>query len=148
METDTTTFYDNSVEEECLNTPDCLVLEIYANHEIYEERRKVYVLYDVNERKFILRGKQDEYSDFNFKCKNTSELADFICLIFDKRSYLEVAIYNYKNLPWTSEEITFDYFYNEFDDYFDTIYTNDDFPLKAKKIRHILKMLKNIYNDY
>ena len=147
METDNTTFYENSVDEEYFNTPDCLVLEIFSNNESYSESRKTYILYDVNERNFILRSKQAEYTDLNFKCKNASELADFLYLLFDKRSFLEVTIYNYKNLPWTSEEITFDFF-NECNEFLDVVYTNDDFPLKAKKLRHLLKILKNIYNNY
>ena len=144
-------YEDETIYEDVNSPPDCLVLEIYANNEIYDERKRVYILYDINENKFILRGKQDDtenvtFNSFNFKSRRATNVANFLSLLFHKRSILEVAIYNFTDLPFSSNDITFEML--ETNAYAEAIYTNDDFPLKQQKIRRLLNMLGDIYNDY
>jgi hypothetical protein len=131
--------------------PDCLVLEIYANNEIVDERKRIFVWYDSVEHRFFLRGKPDDsetisYNPFNFKSKRASHIADFLSLIINKRAILEVALYNFMNFPVSSDDITFEMLYTN--DTADVIYMHDDYPLKHEKLRYLLNMLSNIYNSY
>jgi hypothetical protein len=86
-----TCFDDDYFEEpfaEDNSPPDCLVLEIYANNEIVDERKRIFVWYDSVEHMFFLRGKPDDsetisYNPFNFKSKRASHIADFLSLIIN-----------------------------------------------------------------
>jgi hypothetical protein len=149
------TYFDDDYFEEPIaedNTPpDCLVLEIYANMNNVDERKRIFVWYDSVERRFFLRGKPDDsetisYNSFNFKSKRASHIADFLSLIINKRSVLEVAVYNFTDFPLSSNDITFEMLYTN--DTADIIYMHNDYPLKHEKMRYLLNMLSNIYNSY
>ena len=147
-------FDDDYCEEQIVedNTPpDCLVLEIYANNELVDERKRIFVWYDSVEKRFFLRGKQDDYESishhpFNFKSKRASHVADFLQLIIDKKSILEVAMYNFMDFPDSSNDITFEML--ETNENAEVIYTNYDYPLKYHKLTYLMKTLENIYNSY
>lgn len=149
------TYFDDDYFEEPIvednMPPDCLVLEIYANNELVDERKRIFVWYDSVERRFFLRGKPDDtetmsYNPFNFKSKKASHIADFLSFIINKRSVLEVALYNFTDFPLSSNDITFEMLCTN--DSADVIYMHDDYPLKRDKIRYLLNMLSNIYNSY
>jgi len=147
-------FDDDYCEEQIVedNTPpDCLVLEIYANNELVDERKRIFVWYDSVEKRFFLRGKQDDYESishhpFNFKSKRASHVADFVQLIINKKSILEVAMYNFMDFPLSSNDITFEML--ETNELAEVIYTNYDYPLKYHKLRYLMNTLENIYNSY
>jgi len=143
-------YFEDIIEED--NTPpDCLVLEIYVNMNNVDERKRIFVWYDSVERRFFLRGKPDDsesnsYNPFNFKSKKASHIADFLSFIINKRSVLEVALYNFTDFPLSSNDITFEML--ESNETADIIYMHDDYPLKRDKIRYLLNMISNIYNSY
>ena len=147
-------FDDDYCEEQIVedNTPpDCLVLEIYVNMNNVDERKRIFVWYDSFERRFFLRGKSDDsetisYNPFNFKSKRASHIADFLSFIINKRSVLEVALYNFTDFPLSSNDITFEML--ETNENAEIIYMHDDYPLKHEKLRYLLNMLSNIYNSY
>lgn len=142
-------YFEEPIEED--NTPpDCLVLEIYVNMNNVDERKRIFVWYDSVKRRFFLRGKPDDsesinYNPFNFKSKKASHIADFLSFIINKRSVLEVALYNFTDFPLSSNDITFEML--ESNETADIIYMHDDYPLKRDKIRYLLNMLSNIYNN-
>lgn len=142
-------YFEEPIEED--NTPpDCLVLEIYVNMNNVDERKRIFVWYDSVEHRFFLRGKPDDsesisYNPFNFKSKKASHIADFLSFIINKRSVLEVALYNFTDFPLSSNDITFEML--ESNETADIIYMHDDYPLKRDKIRYLLNMLSNIYNN-
>ena len=149
------TYFDDDYFEEPItedNTPpDCLVLEIYVNMNNVDERKRIFVWYDSVERRFFLRGKPDDnetisYNPFNFKSKRASHIADFLSFIINKRSVLEVALYNFTDFPLSSNDITFEML--ETNENAEIIYMHDDYPLKHEKLRYLLNMLSNIYNSY
>ena len=149
------TYFDDDYFEEPItedNTPpDCLVLEIYVNMNNVDERKRIFVWYDSVERRFFLRGKPDDnetisYNPFNFKSKRASHIADFLSFIINKRSVLEVALYNFTDFPLSSNDITFEML--ETNETAEVIYMHDDYPLKHEKLRYLLNMLSNIYNSY
>ena len=151
---ETSYFDDDYCEEQIVEDttpPDCLVLEIYANNELVDERKRIFVWYDSVEKRFFLRGKQDDYESishnpFNFKSKRASHVADFVQLIIDKKSILEVAMYNFMDFPDSSNDITFEML--ETNENAEVIYTNYDYPLKYHKLTYLMKTLENIYNSY
>ena len=144
-------YYEEPIETEDNTPPDCLVLEIYVNNHIFDERKRVFVWYDSYERRFFLRGKNDDteiisYNPFNFKSKRASHVADFLNLIIDKRSILEVALYNFMDLPLSSNDITYEMLLEN--EYAEVIYTNENYPLKNHKLRELMNTLTTIYNSY
>ena len=144
-------YYEVPIENEDNTPPDCLVLEIYVNNQIFDERKRVFVWYDSYERRFFLRGKNDDteiisYNPFNFKSKRASHVADFLNLIIDKRSILEVALYNFMDLPLSSNDITYEMLLEN--EYAEVIYTNENYPLKHHKLRELMNTLTTIYNSY
>ena len=144
-------YYEEPIETEDNTPPDCLVLEIYVNNQIFDERKRVFVWYDSYERRFFLRGKNDDteiisYNPFNFKSKRASHVADFLNLIIDKRSILEVALYNFMDLPLSSNDITYEMLLEN--EYAEVIYTNENYPLKNHKLRELMNTLTTIYNSY
>ena len=147
-------FDDDYCEEQIVedNTPpDCLVLEIYANNELVDERKRIFVWYDSIQGRFFLRGKSDDsesisHHPFNFKSKRASHVADFLQLILEKTSTLEVALYNFMDFTDSSNDITFDMLYTN--ELAEVIYTNEHYPLKYHKLRHLMNTLENIYNRY
>jgi hypothetical protein len=144
-------YYEEPIETEDNTPPDCLVLEIYVNNQIFDERKRVFVWYDSYEHRFFLRGKNDDneiisYNPFNFKSKRGSHVADFLNLIIDKRSILEVALYNFMDLPLSSNDITYEMLLEN--EYAEVIYTNENYPLKHHKLRELMNTLTTIYNSY
>ena len=144
-------YYEEPIENEDNTPPDCLVLEIYVNNQIFDERKRVFVWYDSYERRFFLRGKNDDteiisYNPFNFKSKRAYHVADFVQLIIDKKSILKVAMYNFMDLPFSSNDITFEML--ETNENAELIYMNENYPLKYHKLTYLMKTLENIYNSY
>lgn len=148
-------YFDDDYCEEPItqdNTPpDCLVLEIYVNNELIDERKRIFVWYDSVKRRFFLRGKSDDsesmsYNPFNFKSRKASHVADFLQLIIDKNSVLEVALYNFMDFPLSSNDITFEML--ETNENAELIYMNENYPLKYHKLRCLMNPLENIYNNY
>ena len=142
-------FEESNMEDN--SPPDCLVLEIYVNNELDIERKRIFVWYDSVERRFFLRGKLDDvestsYNPFNFKSKKASHITDFLSFIINKRSVLEVALYNFTDFPFSSNDITFEML--ETNELAEVIYTNYDYPLKYHKLRYLMNTLENIYNSY
>ncbi len=127
--------------------PDCLVLQIFANNDIPEFSTKIFIWYDKNQHRFFLRGKNYESENtFNFKSKKSRHIADFLTLILDKRSFIEVEMYNFTELPEDSNDITFEFLQS--DSTVEIIYTNYDYPLQHNELKRIIKMLSKIYNNY
>lgn len=131
---------------------DCLVLKI-------EERSPyknvldtiIYILYDKKEHHFVIRGKR--YSKnivdypFSFICEFAEELADFISFAIDKDEKWSYILYNYDNLPYTSNEISYDFLEkNESIEYEIAGYDNQKY--NRNTLLKNLRMLRNVFNYY
>ena len=135
-----------------LIVPDTLVLKIIEHDlDLKSIDTILYILYDQSTRRFVLRGKRNnEILDsciYSYECKNSIDLANFLGFLLDKKNKFSFILYNYANLPATSNEITF-----EFLEKYDSIvyelsgYDNQDFS--RKNMISFLKMLKNVFNYY
>jgi len=142
---------------------DCLVLCIDDLKTI-----KLFVFYDVNEKKFFIRGKNydvtneldsDYDSDssidstsvinnkpFSFHCKTKKNVVIFLEYLISVNS-CEFILYNYNNLLSSSQNINFDFLIEEQGKSNEiACYPTENFD--KKMCLTMLNMLKNIYNEY
>jgi len=131
---------------------DCLVLKI-EEYDIDTSSldTTLYVLYDKNEHHFVIRGqrfsKVMDSCTYSFNCEFAKDLADFISFVICKRNKWSYSLYNYDNLPQTSDEVTYDFFKrNDSKVYELGGYDNQKF--KRKKLLKTLRMLRNVFNYY
>jgi hypothetical protein len=132
---------------------DCLVLKIeeYSDGEL---DTTMFVLYDVIEKMYFVRGKRSDTSllrqsiPYSFQCKGAENLADFISFTICVKNKWTYVLYNYDDLPNYSDEITYTYL-KEMDN--DSRYEIAGYDKKNYCREHLvksLKMLKNVFNTY
>ena len=138
---------------ETTTVTDCLVLKIEEREtdvEILDTT--IYVIYDKRERNYVIRGKRrvTETADactYSFVCKDHRDLADFLSFVICKENLWTYVLYNYDNLPYDSNDITYE-FLKEYESnvYELTGYNNLDYSRKG--LCSILRMLRNVFNYY
>lgn len=130
--------------------PDCLVLKIEEyDDDTRENIANIFVLYDQSKDKFVLRGScvstKTPSAPYSFMADSASDLADFILFVMDIANPKTIVLYNYDNLPETSDEITYEFLY----DYQSSIYEIAGYDIKKvtnKYLVKILRILRNIHN--
>lgn len=137
--------------------PDTLVLKIQEFEQNGLVDTTLYILYDQSIQRFVLRGKRrdSEKSDgatYSFECDFAHELADFILFVIDKwNNRVSYILYNYDNLPLTSNEITYEfltkYDTTKLDNVSYEIAGYDNLKLKRKELVSHLRMLRNVFNE-
>ena len=131
---------------------DCLVLKI-------EERDSdtnvldttLFIVYDKKEHNFIVRGKRFskkiDSCSYSFNCESAEELADFISFTIDRNNKWSYILYNYDNLPYTSDEISYEFMdKNQAREYEIAGYDNQIY--KRSVLLKNLRMLRNVFNYY
>jgi hypothetical protein len=124
--------------------PDCLVLKLQEVEEQNSEKiidSTVYILYDKKEHRYIVRGKRR----YSFECKFANDLVDFLQYLICKGNTVNEVLYNYENLPYNSNDITFD-FLNEHDHSDYEISGYNGMKLARNRLLKNLRMLRNISN--
>jgi hypothetical protein len=131
---------------------DCLVLKIDEN-DSYDNKldTTLFIIYDKKNSNFIIRGKRDDtYEDsapFSFNCEFAHELVDFISFVICKKNKWTFSLYNYDNLPATSNEITYDFLYNQESSIYELgAYEKQKFNKKI--LLKYLRILRNVFNNY
>lgn len=132
--------------------PDTLVLKINENCiDTGKPDTTVYILYDKATNRYVIRGKRDSFNDasctYSFDCKIDNDLAEFLDFVLDKRNLFSFILYNYDNLPYTSNEISYE-FLKKYDSADYKIGGYDNKKYKRKKVLKLLRMLKNVFNYY
>ena len=131
---------------------DCLVLKI---EEHYVDTKTldttIYVLYDKMEHQFVVRGQrandQIPSCTFSFNCEFAHELADFISVVICEKNQWKYVLYNYDNLPATSDEITYNFLKkNESKTYELAGYERQKYDNEVL-LKH-LRMLRSVFNYY
>ena len=131
--------------------PDTLVLKIVE----YDDSTNLpdttlYIFYDVSYRKYVIRGKRRETPlnkscTYSFECKFSEDLVDFIEFVIDKSNNVSYIMYNYDNLPFLSNDVTFEFL----SDYADVVYEISGYDNKKLKRRNLLRyliILRNVFN--
>lgn len=129
---------------------DCLVLKIeeYCS-ETKQNIANLFVLYDQEIDKFVIRGsniaKTLYCAPYSFMADSANDLADFLLFAVDRQNKINCVLYNYDNLPETSDEITYEFLTRyESRDYEIAGYNN--VKLTHKYLVKCLRMLRNVYN--
>jgi len=135
------------------NVPDCLVFKL---EEVEDGTGKidttVYVIYDKRNHKYLIRGSRRlsskyEPCTYSYECQFAHELLDFIQYLICPNNKINEILYNYDNLPYNSSDITFDFLNeNAYEDY--EISGYNDFTLKRRRLLKVLRMLRNVFNNY
>ena len=138
---------------ETTTVTDCLVLKIEEREtdvEILDTT--IYVIYDKKDRNYVVRGKRRVTNNidactYSFVCKDHRDLADFLSFVICKENLWTYVLYNYDNLPYDSNDITYE-FLKEYESnvYELTGYNNLDY--NRKRLGSILRMLRNVFNYY
>lgn len=131
---------------------DCLVLKIEERDaDTLEIDATLYILYDKEKHHFVVRGKR--FSDkidsctFSFNCEFAYELIDFISFVVCMQNKWTYVLYNYDNLPYDSNEITYDFMeHHDSKEYELAGYNCQSYNKKALAER--LRMLRNVFNYY
>lgn len=152
-----------------VNITDCLVLCIDDFVSV-----KIFVIYDINEKKFIIRGKNYDSDDsdgdtdgdsnsgsgsfnnesdnnclnkpFSFQCKLKKQLLPFLNYLISVNSS-KFTLYNYDNLPMKSNEISYEFLEDNQDERYEIVsYKEDNFD--KNMCLNLLNIMKNIYNEY
>jgi hypothetical protein len=132
---------------------DCLVLKI-EEHINGDLDTTLFILYDVNEETYILKGKRGEIFGkpnpvpYSFHCKYASELIDFIGFVICKKSKISYTLYNYDDLPNDPDDIDFEYLKELDGDIAYELAGYDNQTFNRKEILKFLRMLRNVFNYY
>jgi hypothetical protein len=132
--------------------PDTLVLKIVEHDvDLGKPDTTLYVLYDKVTHRYVIRGQRNDSSvascTYSFECEFANDLADFLEFLLDKTNRFSFILYNYDNLPETSNEITFE-FLRGYDSRVYELSGYDDQKLKRKSLLKYLRMLRNVFNYY
>jgi hypothetical protein len=119
------------------------------------EQNRTYILYDQQQQTFLIRGGYSvkyKLSDYSFYCDYVENLKDMLKIFYNTFDELGVSLVNFKNLPTTSDDITFSLLLDEDCkaneivgyDYKQSIGDNwENVP-----VDRYLNVLRNVYNDY
>jgi hypothetical protein len=132
--------------------PDTLVLKIVEHDvDLHRPDTTLYILYDKVTHHYVIRGQRNDTSikscTYSFECEFANDLADFLEFILDEYNKYSVILYNYDNLPETSNDITFD-FLKLHDSRVYELSGYDNQQLKRKKLLKCLRILRNVFNYY
>ena len=132
---------------------DCLVFKL---EEFYDNEldTTLFILYDKNEEMYLIRGKRSDLSNntesvsYSFRCKYVEELLEFVKLVICSESLLNYTLYNYDNLPYDCDDITFDSLKEDDNDRAYELTGFDNQKYSDKKLKNILRVLKYVFNYY
>lgn len=145
------------------NTSDCLVLKITeldvvytdpSNNNVKSIDNTIYVFYDIYEDRYYLRGKRYDRPNttcpstpYSFCCDSKHDLFDFINFIIPKGTKVLIDLLTYQNMPTSSNDVTYDYLDSNYSPANEIVGLNPR-KLKQDMFVNVLRMLRNIYNDY
>ena len=136
-----------------MTSPDCLVLKI-EEYDISNGKldTSMFVLYDQNNQVYLVRGTRVETKNlssvpYSFTCDKMKDLANFISVAICDDNRTSYILYNYNNLPLSSNDITYDMLYDE-EEPAHEICAYDNMKYDRKALIKYLGMLKNVFNCY
>ncbi len=130
--------------------PDCLVLKIEEyDSETYELDTTVFLLYDKKEHNYVIRGKRavtenHDSCDYSFVCNDYRDLVYFLEFVICKQNLWTYVLYNYDNLPYDSNDITYDFLTDV-----STVYELSGYNKQTysrRKLLANLRMLRSVFN--
>jgi len=137
---------------ETFNITDCLVLKLEENDN-YNNRldNTIYIFYDKLEQTYNIRGQRECEGrcgcTYSYTCANEYHLADYLQYVICSKNTVNEILYNYDNFPINSVNISFE-FLQEYDHSDYELSGYNDIRLKRKRLVKILRMLRNVFNNY
>ena len=128
---------------------DCVVLRIDEfDCDSHKLDTSMYVLYDVNEEMYVIRGKRpNEWQTYSFYCDSMRDTMDFVRTVICKGNLWSYSLYNCSNLPVNSDVITFGTL--EYNVKKESEIVGFDYQKYNKKfLKRMLRILRNVYNYY
>jgi len=126
---------------------DCLVLKINSFDTL--SNATIYVIYDIKTELFVISGKIDGGTEFNYNSDSTKAVETFITFIFSDKNQVNYTIYNHSELPFNQEEISFEDLNNSLvENVYEIAYKIENSIYSKRKLEGLLSMLKHIFNDY
>ena len=126
--------------------PDCLVLKIESKTPESQIETTIYILYDKKYHNYVIRGFNNN-NPFSFNCEYADDLIYFITFIMSKENLWCYSLYNYDNLYVESNDITFDFLYNNYyEEGILAIHENKKY--NRRELMQNLRMLRNVFNCY
>ena len=132
---------------------DCLVLKIEERcTDKNELLTSVFIIYDKKEQNYVIRGKIADVNEkigatFSFLSKEILSLEEFISFAICKRNKWTYVVYNYDNLPYNSNDITYD-FLKQYESNSYEIAGYNNVKYNKKNLIRNLRMLSNVFNYY
>jgi hypothetical protein len=138
---------------ETTTVTDCLVLKIEERDQVTEELdTTIYIIYDKKDHNYVVRGKRNDCKNieactYSFVCNYARDLVDFLSFIICKKNRWTYVLYNYDNLPYDSNDITYEFLKEDESNVYElTGYNNVKY--NRKNLSTILRMLRNVFNYY
>lgn len=127
----------------------CLVLciEEYDNKSI---DTRIFVSYNDETKSYIINGKRLDLTEepyfqpFMFCAKKSSDVLDFLCLSLNTKSTFNYTLFNYNNLSYDINEITYDFMESNIDRRYE-IAAYDSVSFSKKNFRQLVRLTKNLY---
>jgi hypothetical protein len=138
---------------ETTTVTDCLVLKIEERDQVTEELdTTVYVIYDKGNHNYVVRGKRVECKNgesctYSFVCNDHRDLADFLSFVMCKNNLWTYVLYNYDNLSYDSNDITYEFLKEDDSNVYELCGYNNEKYSRSRLCR-ILRMLRNVFNYY
>lgn len=133
--------------------PDALVLKIVEHDtDVNMEDTTLYILYDTTLNKYIIRGKRKDTrhivsNPYSFECDNAKNLVEFVEFLMDDHNEFSFVLYNYNNLPESSNDIDFD-FLNQCAINANEMTGYDNRKLNRTDLFKMFRILRNVNNYY
>ena len=133
---------------------DCLVLKVeeYDTDDCRLDTQ-LFVLYDTLKKNYVIRGKRrdrrvGESKDYSFSSTSIIDLINFMNFSMCPQNTYSYALYNYDNLPYDSNDITYEFLDSWVSPEYEIVaYDNAD-QYDFNYLAKLLRMLKNISNPY
>ncbi len=128
---------------------DCLVLRIDEfDYDTRELDTSMYILYDVNEEVYVIRGKRtNTWTTYSFYCDTMHDVKDFLSTVICKTNLWTYNLYSCDNLHLDSDDITFGSLENSVSKE-NEIVGYDLKEYNKKTLKKMLRILRNVYNYY
>ena len=125
---------------------DCLILKV---EEVNDDRRivdnEIFILFDKNTETYVLRGRRVE--TYSFSSKTSDDVLNFLAFIIDNNNLLNYRLYNNKDLPLDSDDITYEQIVESLGSGDELVrYVEDRFSKKTLQKR--IEVLRYVYNYY
>ena len=122
-----------------------------SKHDVNSIDNRLFIGWDEKKGEYFVRGRRQEtrtsdYVPYAFRCRFTDDLYDFIAFTVGTKGKNSITLYNYNNIATSSvDDITYEFLEQYMDRNYE-IAGYDDVKLKARQVKDMLRLLKNLFN--